>query len=306
MLFDFFAPRSLCASLLAVAALPLLAEPTAAAEPLRVMSFNVRYGEAPDGENAWPARRELVLAVIREFDPDLLCVQEALRFQLDEMLAAMPGYKQIGAGRDDGRAAGEFSAVFFREKRLEMRASDTFWLSDTPDRPGSKGWGNDITRICTWASFVDRRAPPIQDDAEATLAETGAFRVYNTHWDHQSQSSRERSAEFMAHEIAEHCGEHLPVLVTGDFNAGEDNPAFRKLLAGSAKLSDTFRQLHPNDAQVGTFNGFMGRRDGPKIDAVLASPHWKVDAAEIVRTKHGDRHPSDHFPVTAVVRIRSP
>jgi endonuclease/exonuclease/phosphatase family metal-dependent hydrolase len=106
------------------------------------------------------------------------------------------------------------------------------------------------------------------------------------------------------------------VIVTGDFNAGEDNPAFRRLVAdpepGAAnrpaagarpRLRDTFRDLHPDATDVGTFNGFTGDRSGDKIDAVLASPDWQVLAAAIDRTERDGRYPSDHFPVTATLAL---
>lgn len=304
-----FAPRVRSVSVL----LPLLAGlllataangRATAVEPLRVMSFNVRYGTAPDGENAWPKRRDLAFAVVRDFAPDVLCLQEALDFQIDELLAAVPGYVRLGVGRDDGKNQGEFSAVLYRKERLRELVSDTFWLSDTPDVPGSKHWGNEITRICTWTSFVDRSAERSPQAGDPALGKPVSFRVYNTHWDHQSQPARERSARLMTNTIAAHVADKLPVLVTGDFNAAEDNPAFRALLGGPAGLADTFRKLHPQAKEVGTFHGFQGTVAGGKIDAILASRHWQVLDAEIVRTQRDGRFPSDHFPVTAVVQLR--
>jgi endonuclease/exonuclease/phosphatase family metal-dependent hydrolase len=103
-----------------------------------------------------------------------------------------------------------------------------------------------------------------------------------------------------------------PVIVMGDFNSGESNPAYR-LLTGAAeptprttsspRLRDTYRVLHPTDTLVGTFNGFTGARSGEKIDHVLVSERWSVLDAGIVTTSEAGRFPSDHFPVTAVVRV---
>ncbi|HEX6643703.1 MAG TPA: endonuclease/exonuclease/phosphatase family protein, partial [Gemmatimonadales bacterium] len=190
--------------------------PAPQAESLRIMTFNIRYGTADDGADAWPHRRDLVIQVIRDGRPDLLGVQEALRFQLDELGAAIPGYGEIGVGRDDGRTKGEYAAFLYRKDRLEPLASGTHWFSDTPEVPGSTSWGNRITRIVTWARFRDRT--------------TGrAFAAYNLHLDHESQPSRERSAEMIARLVA---AEDVPVVVLGDFNSGEANPAFRRLTAG--------------------------------------------------------------------------
>jgi endonuclease/exonuclease/phosphatase family metal-dependent hydrolase len=271
-----------------------------AGESLKVMSFNIRYGTARDGDNAWDLRRDVVIEAIDTFRPDVMGVQEALRFQLDELAAAMPRYQEVGVGRTDGVEAGEYAAILADRSRLELLEEGTFWFSDTPEVPGSRSWGNDIPRICTWARLRAR-------DSGDT------FYVYNIHWDHQSQPSRERSAELLMQRIAQRDSLEDPVLVTGDFNAGESNPAFERLLAVPAagqvpaagtQLFDTFRALHPEATGVGTFNGFEGRTDGEKIDAVLASEEWEVLMAEIVRAASEGRYPSDHFPVVAALRMR--
>jgi endonuclease/exonuclease/phosphatase family metal-dependent hydrolase len=272
------------------------ATPAGGAPAIRVMSFNIRYGTADDGANSWPFRRSLVFDVIRGHRPDILGVQEALRAQLDEIGTEVPGYTELGVGRDDGRTSGEYSAILFRAGRFQALESGTFWFSDTPDVPGSMSWGNRITRIATWARLRD-------------LSTGGTFVVYNVHLDHESQPSRERSAELLAATIARHGAE--PVLVMGDFNSGESNPAYRFLTGSSALapsaepspgLRDTYRVIHPADSVVGTFNGFTGERAGEKIDHILVSAGWTVMDASIVRTSAAGRYPSDHFPVTAEVR----
>jgi endonuclease/exonuclease/phosphatase family metal-dependent hydrolase len=266
--------------------------PAAAQSPdLRVMSFNIRYGTADDGENRWELRRDLLVRVVRDFDPDILGVQEALAFQLDEVRAALGGYAQAGVGRDDGVAAGEFSAILFDTTRVVLLEQGTFWFSDSPSTPGSMSWGNTIPRICTWARFRDR-------------ADGATFRVYNVHWDHIAQPSRERSAALLLERIAAAGGDE-PVLITGDFNAGEGNNAFVALTSSArVPLFDTFRALHPDSTEVGTFHGFDGRTSGEKIDAILAGRRWEVRSASIVRTAADGRYPSDHYPVIAVLRRR--
>jgi len=267
---------------------------------LRVMSFNIRYGTADDGDDSWPLRAVFVAEVIDSVAPDLLGLQEALRFQLDELETALPGYGELGVGRDDGREAGEYAAILFRRDRLTVRDSGTFWLSDTPSAPGSMSWGNRVTRICTWATFEDAR--------------TGRrFTVYNVHLDHESQESRERSATLLAARLAARPASEA-VIVLGDFNAGADNPA-REFLTGtvtavpadsgppSPQLVDTFAALHPGAAADGTFNAFRGDSTGPRIDAILVSADWTVLRAGIVKSRRGERYPSDHFPVIALLDL---
>ncbi|MEJ2503362.1 MAG: endonuclease/exonuclease/phosphatase family protein [Gemmatimonadota bacterium] len=257
---------------------------------LRVMTFNIRYGNADDGPDSWPDRRSLVVRTLQDNHPHVLGVQEALRFQLDALATAFPGLAEVGVGRDDGLEAGEYSAILFDRTRLELLDQGTFWLSETPDVPGSMTWGNRYPRVVTWARFRDGDAGP-------------TFTVVNTHWDHESQNARERSAAAVLGWLAARADDD-PVVVMGDFNAGESNPAFRALVDDpDAALRDSFREVHPDASPVGTFHGFSGDPGGDKIDAVLVSPEWRVLDAEIVRTRSGDRYPSDHFPVTGTVRL---
>lgn len=259
---------------------------------LSVMTFNIRYATADDGPDRWERRRDLLAEVVREAAPDVLGLQEALRSQLDDLGRAVLGYRTVGVGRDDGGARGEHAAILVKESRIEVLDHGTFWFSDTPERPGSIGWGATLPRICTWALLVDRS--------------TGrAFYLYNVHWDHESQESRAKSAVLLQERIRARTQPH-PVIVTGDFNAGEENPAFQLLIAADAvpALFDTFRALYPDTAGlIGTFHGFRGSVTGEKIDAVLATPEWVPVEAGIVHASRDGRYPSDHFPVTARVAL---
>ncbi|GAB4113205.1 MAG: endonuclease/exonuclease/phosphatase family protein [Acidobacteriota bacterium] len=278
--------RILCLSLLSVAAIPTTGI------TVSVMSFNIRYGTAPDGEDSWDRRRDLVCDVLRQANPDFVGLQEALDFQIDQILAAIPGYAAVGAGRDDGARKGEHSSILYRDDRWQVDVSGTFWLSDTPGVPGSRSWGNRIPRIVTWGRFVERS--------------TGdSLWLFNTHFDHQSQASRERSAELLARRIDAR-NPRDPVIVTGDLNAGEDNPAVLHLLGGERgvpRLVDTFRVLYPQAREVGTFHGFKGGTTGAKIDYVLAEPGFQVLEAAIRRDHRDGRYPSDHYPVTATLAL---
>lgn len=272
-----------------------------AGEPMAVMSFNIRYGTANDGDNHWTKRRDQIFALLRAENPDLVGLQEALRFQVDEILAAVPGYAAVGVGRDDGKAAGETSAILFRTSRFHVADSGTFWFSDTPDTPGTKTWGNRFNRVSSWARFVERDGT--------------AFTHYNLHLDHESQPSREKSTALLLLRIDARAVASEPVIVTGDFNAGEANPALHVLVGptgpagapapgASPRFIDTFRALHRDAKEVGTFSNFVyGQTSGEKIDYVLVPPGTTVLHAAIVRTSRERRYPSDHFPVVARIRL---
>jgi len=260
--------------------------PPAPAAPLTIMSFNIRMGIANDGEDHWTKRREQLFALLREQRADVVGLQEAMHFQLEEIVRAVPGYDWVGVGRSDGRQGGEYSAILYRTSRLRPRRSDTFWFSDTPAVPGSMSWGNRYERICTWAYFEDSEGP--------------AFYAYNVHLDHESQPSRERSADLLMRTVGAR-NPLAPVVVTGDFNSGEDNAAAKTV---ASTLRDTFRVLHPDATEVGTFNGFTsGKTTGDKIDYVFVEPGVEVLGASIIRSAVAGRYPSDHFPVMATVRF---
>lgn len=258
--------------------------------PVRAVSFNIRYGTARDGDHAWPARRAHVATTVRDHAPHLLGVQEALRFQLDELAGLLPGYRELGVGRDDGGTAGEYAALLVDTARFAVLAHGTFWLSDTPEVPGSMSWGNRITRITTWARLVDR-------------ATGDTVRAYNAHLDHESQPSRERSTALIRERMRRDGSPADRVLLLGDFNADERNPAFRALVEGGAPpLVDSYRVVHPGATVVGTFHGFTGDSTGGKIDAILAGPGWRVLDAGIDRRRFGALWASDHFAAWALLR----
>ncbi|OHB54431.1 MAG: hypothetical protein A2173_06745 [Planctomycetes bacterium RBG_13_44_8b] len=267
---------------------------------LKVFSFNIRYGTADDGESSWQHRKQIVFDLLRNHHPDVVGLQEALHFQINEICNELPQYSYLGAGRDDGKIKGEFCAILYLKERLDVNESDTFWLSGTPEVPGSITWGNACTRICTWARFVDK-------------SNHQPFYLYNLHLDHVSQFSREKSAILLTQRIQNRRYPD-PVIVTGDFNAGEDNPIVlymkcQATLAGSnnlpvenpAPMVDTFRVVQPRATEVGTFHAFSGRRTGEKIDYILTIRGVKVLNADILRDNVNGRYPSDHFPITATM-----
>ena len=289
------APRSpacpvqmhLSAALATVALFAVAAPAQEEPGPMRAMTFNIRYGTANDGEHDWAHRRRAVIEVIRTQRPHLLGVQEALAFQRDELAAALSTHEVIGVGREGGDR-GELSALFVDRERFEIVDSGTFWLSESPDVVGSKGWDAALPRICTWAYLRDRQA-------ERPL------RVFNTHFDHRGTTARTRSAEQLAARIggAAEATAHGPALLMGDLNAAEDSPPIRALL--EAGLIDTFAAVQPSDAPRGTFTDFERVRGNRKIDYVFATPGIEILDAAIVRHRRGGAFPSDHLPVVATL-----
>ena len=267
------------------------------AEELRVMCFNIRYATAPDGPNHWDLRKEFLVETIRAFDPDLLGTQETLGSQRDYLAEKLPEYDCLGVGRDDGKERGEMMALYYKRARFEKLDGGHFWLSETPEVAGSKSWDSSLPRMVTWVRLRDRHqaeAPPIL--------------FLNTHFDHRGRQARVESSRLIRQQI-DILGQQSRIILTGDFNAGEDSDPYRALFGPidgrPSPLVDTFRIVHPERGpHEGTFSGFQASRtDGARIDWIAVSRDWEVFQAEIDRTARDGRTPSDHFPIHAVLRF---
>ena len=270
---------------------------------LNLMSFNVRYESPEDRDSrAWRERVAGAVRMIRRQRPDCIGVQEALHGQAADLWASLPDYEFFGVGRDDGKQDGEYSGIFYQRERFCPDPTDcgTFWLSDTPEQAGSKTWGNEIPRVAAWLRLVD-------------LATGRGFYVFNTHWDHRHQESRERAAMLISQRIDGRKHAEEPVALIGDFNSVESNPGMIYLtgrsviLAGSQQiwangLRDAYQILHASEKNRRTLHFWRDSRKGPlKVDHILVSRGAEIGAAEIVS---GDKPMvSDHFPVNARVKF---
>lgn len=270
---------------------------TSAKNPLiKVMSFNIRTGHAKDGENSWPHRHELLLETIQTFNPDLLGLQEVQDFQAEYLKEHLPEYAFYGVGRNDDLKSGEFVPVMFKRKRFEQTDAGYFWLSETPDVPGSKSWDSALPRIATWVMLKDKSGGPEQ------------FVFGNTHLDHKGVVARLESARLIRKRINTVTPE-MPVIVTGDFNTHEKLEPYAVLVnaqgANGSPLLDTYRIIHPEKRDLeGTFNAFTGERGRNRIDWILTTQNVATLNAAINYTNEAGRFPSDHYPVEAVLRIK--
>lgn len=268
---------------------------------LRLMSFNVRYETPEDlGGRSWRQRIPGATRMIRRLQPDCIGLQEALHGQVADLWASLPDYEFYGVGRDDGRRDGEYSGIFYRKCRYQPDPADcgTLWLSDTPEVPGSRTWGNEIPRVAAWIRLID-------------LATGRGFYVFNTHWDHKNQPSREQAALLIASRIDARKHADDPVALIGDFNSTETNPGITYLtgnrveVAGSEQawaggLLDTYQVLHAAEKNRRTLHFWKGNRDGAvKVDHILVSRGARIEEAAIISADQP--MVSDHFPVTARV-----
>ena len=123
---------------------------------LKVMSFNIRLGVAKDGENRWDLRKELVVKRSREYNPDLLGLQEVFPMQEEYLRENFQVYVYYGRSRLVDPNDGEACSVMFRKDRFDAIEKSTFWLSETPDKPGSKSWDSSLPRIANLVGLTDK------------------------------------------------------------------------------------------------------------------------------------------------------
>lgn len=261
---------------------------------LKVMSFNIRFGTANDGDNHWDGRRELVADTIELFAPDVLGVQEALDFQCEFLKTGLPAHQFVGRSREVNPTSGEFCGIFFRTERFELVDSGHFWLSETPDEAGSKSWDSSLPRMVSWVRLKDR------------LSDNQEFIFANTHFDHRGPEARLQSAKLIRQRLFE--SQELPVVLTGDFNCGESSDPYNALVnVGDADqpIRDSYREIHPNPTEHdGTFSSWTGDTTGARIDWILHSDQFTPTNAEINRTRQQGRFPSDHYPVQAILKLK--
>jgi len=299
----------------------LLVSLASGAQSFTIGQFNVRYDNVRDQQagNGWNTRVKKIGTMIRYEDWDIFGAQEVLHDQLNDLLNTLNGYDYIGVGRNDGETKGEYAPIFYKKSRFQCLKNGQFWISETPDIAGSKGWDADQTRICTWGLFEDKSSK-------------WRFWAFNLHMDHKGVKARHEGAKLVLAKIRELCGDQ-PYILTGDFNVDQNNEIY-ELLTSSGALIDTYAAAGRRMAETGTTNSFKSDyHTDSRIDHIFVSPRFRTHAYGILTyaywkpiektnkrsdtpdrgademVQHDARMLSDHYPVVARVelpRLRTP
>lgn len=263
---------------------------SAAPVDLKIMSFNLRYGTAKDGENAWPKRCDIVVDTIRAQAPDLIGSQECLDFQAEYIVEKLPEYAWFGVSRKQSMKD-EMAAVFYRKSLLVPIEAETFWLSETPEVVESKSWDSSLPRTATRIRFYHRES-------------RGFFTFFNTHLDHMGVEARKKGAELIVSRAAALPAD-MPVIVTGDFNCfGGNSVPWQTFVDGG--FQDAWQLAKERSGPDVTFHDFSGKpgvgADG-RIDWIMIRGAAEVAVCETLTTNKDGRYPSDHFPVRAQIKL---
>ncbi len=249
---------------------------------ITVMTFNLRYDKPDPGERQWQNRVAAIASLIQHYHPDVLGTQEGKQHQLQELQQLLPEYKFVGGDRT-GTGTGEYCSIVYHPQSLNLQETRDFFLSDTPEIPGSITWGNRLPRMATWANFQ-------VVNSEFSLVLT------NTHLDHETAQARKLGANLITQRLNGFTPEKY-LLVTGDFNAAPDTPerrSFLSPLANGQQLQDPLARL-PLKAQ-NTFHDFTGKA-WDAIDTIYCDRRFQIESVIIDRQQWKGVWPSDHFPV---------
>lgn len=254
---------------------------------LNVMTYNIRFAADQPLEHSWKNRRDGIMQSFQGID--IAGLQEVLPVQAEDLNSNLSGYKLIYRSRETEPSIGEGVPILFVEDKFLLLKSGTFWLSDTPEVPGSNNWEAACNRIVTWGLFRDKRSN-IQ------------FFVFNTHLDHISQYARENSTRLILNTI-QMMAPGFPVILMGDFNADENNNVYKMITEFG--LKDTYREIHHgSDSTDLTYHGWQNENGLTRIDYVFVSRDFQVKNSKVVRVKVSGIYPSDHFPVVSKIKNR--
>lgn len=280
-------------------------------ETLKVGSYNIRC-PSDKGDNAWERRRSDLVSLVRTLDFDVFGLQEVAPRQAKYLRKALPQYKMVGEFRNADRKSGEASPVCYRKDRFEAIDKGTFWLSETPDVPGSRSWKTSCPRVCSWLLLKDKKNGK-------------TFCFANAHTDHRSALARLEGMKLVIKRMRDFAPPGTPIIFTGDHNCLENSKpakAVAEILKDSIYVTETApkgpwrtytgwtwldNEYSAADAlklqQSERNKPLSSSKTGYRIDYIYVSKGIRVTAYAV----HADPrpgvklYPSDHFPVSASV-----
>ena len=246
---------------------------------IKIMTYNIRVETKEDGINEWSKRKKGLVSLIKKSNPDILGIQEGLPNQILYLSKHLDEYSMIGEGRD-GKDDGEYSAIYYKNKKLRLEKDETFWLSETPQKP-TIGWDAALNRIATVGVFT-------------TLNSNKKLVVYNSHFDHIGKIAREKSVNVIINHIKLNDYFKNAIVVMGDFNSVSSETPIKLL---KENLDDSFNKIDQK-RPFGTFNGFdLKSKLTRRIDYIFTKNIDVYKYKHISEKLPNGHWPSDHLPI---------
>lgn len=251
---------------------------------IKAMTYNIRYDNPDDGDNQWKNRKDELAKFINQQSPDFLGIQEGLQHQVEELAEKCTSYNWVGVARDNGDNQGEFVPIFYNKNKFNLLQTGTFWLSETPNIIGTKGWDAALPRVATWATFEEKL--------------TGKqLLIVNTHFDHKGSWARQKSAQLILKKINELKTNNELTILLGDFNVTPHDEVYRTLTQNSGFADTETLSKYPPIGPRGTFNNFKNIHRQKRIDYIFTPPLTNILSYQVFQPKYNKKQLSDHYPV---------
>lgn len=220
---------------------------------MKIVTFNLRSVWIGDGINGFIHRAGMILDKIDTERPDVICFQEAIEKHADFLTRHLPEYQLVYNGRTVNRR-GEGLITAVRKDSVEVLGQDCFWLSPTPDVPGSRyEQQSDCPRVCQAMLLRMKGADE-------------PFYVYNNHLDHRGDQARIMGIRQVMERVKKDQERaKLPVFIMGDLNATPESETVQYLYGYSdfpvTELTDKFEL---------TFHNYGNKQPPYRIDYIFA------------------------------------
>lgn len=263
---------------------------------IRLMTFNILVDRRTDAPFSWEHRRGQIADLLKYYNPDIFCLQEALEHQKNYLAECFPEYECFSVGRNDGKIDGEQVPIFHRKNMFKLKAQGYFWLSETPHISGSIGWDAKCPRTVVWKQ--------LQHEAMEQ-----SFIIANTHYDHVGETANKNSVKVLQHELSS-IDLRCTTILCGDFNSSEQTPAYKEILScgftdsSMAKetvcygMPFTYHRFLMEQCKTDLFRIQQEHdRVFRIIDHVFHRGKIKILRYGILGDNRLGTYPSDHFPV---------
>ena len=263
---------------------------------ITLMSSNVRFISSDDtGDRAWTTRRDAYYTMLKTVSPDIVGLQEAEQQHVKDILNNCAGYSYVGYGRKSGKDIlyefstleqilgnkhSESTTILYKTDKFTKHSDGWFCHSDQPNKAGSyfAGTEDEQPRISTWAIFTHK--------------DTGRkFFYLNSHtclYDEPMQ----KEIKLIRDKVKELNTENLPVVLSADWNLGEDDSWMTPITS----VYQSARKTAPVSDNSCTFH-WWGTEER-QIDHIY---YLGLECFEFhtVAQKWNNLYISDHYPIYA-------